>query len=270
MIKAYVINMDRNPERLRSMKDQFDRLGIPFERFPALDARQISDEQFYEFVSRRPMKNSGDSLSGGGREWSKPKMGCFLSHNRLWLTASKSTERFTAIFEDDLHVSSSLKHLLQSDTWIPRDCGWVRLEPSYNRIKMASRVWTTIAGRRLFRVIPSGYEHGWPLCTGGYIISRDTARQLLETPESFHTFTDVFVFNKLESPVAENIQVGQLDPAPCIQDKFLHRERRNIVFESEIDVAPISRQYSPLGTLGKKLRTMRLIVCGHRRVAYAS
>jgi glycosyl transferase, family 25 len=269
MLKTYIINMDRNTERLETMKNQFERLGIPFERFPAVDGRKISEQAFKEFTSTRPMEGTGDSYVPGGRQWTPGKMGCFSSHYGLWSIAARSQDRYTAIFEDDLHVSDSLKVFLQDDAWIPADCGLVRLEPSYNRIKLVSHPWTTIEGRKLFRVIPSSYEHAWPVCLGGYIISREVARLLVETPQRYHTNADVFVFNALESRVARHIVAGQLDPAPCIQDKFFHKDKENIVHKSEIEISKAPPpEFSLVNRLGKKLHSLRLVLLGYRRVTF--
>lgn len=34
MLKVYMVNMDRNPERLAFMRSNFEKLGVPFERLP--------------------------------------------------------------------------------------------------------------------------------------------------------------------------------------------------------------------------------------------
>jgi GR25 family glycosyltransferase involved in LPS biosynthesis len=53
-VKSYVINLDRNPERLQAFTARFDALGIPFERFPGVDGKTMPEEDFARFVSSRP------------------------------------------------------------------------------------------------------------------------------------------------------------------------------------------------------------------------
>ena len=41
-MKVYVINLDKNVERMLSMKAQLDRFGLVYERFPAIYGKQLS------------------------------------------------------------------------------------------------------------------------------------------------------------------------------------------------------------------------------------
>jgi glycosyl transferase, family 25 len=141
MLKVYILNMDRNPERMAFMRSNFDSLGISFERFPAIDGRKLGDAAFEHFKSTRPLKNSGDSFAPHGRKWTPSKMGCFLSHYSLWQIAARSQDRFTAIFEDDVHIAPVIKEFLANDQWIPEGCELVRFEASYNRIKLLIPLW---------------------------------------------------------------------------------------------------------------------------------
>ena len=269
MFKVYMINMDRNPERLAFMRSNFDRLGISFERFPAVDGRKLGDAAFERFKSTRPLRNSGDSYAPRGRQWTPSKMGCFLSHHSLWTIAANSPDRFTAIFEDDVHVAPALKHFLANDHWIPEGCDIIRFEASYNRIRLAHRPLAQMAGRTLYRVVTSQFEHCWPIGNGGYIISREGARKLIDVPEHLHCASDIFVFNKHESPVAATIAACQLAPALCIQDKFLHRSQGAIVYKSEIDLTPPPElKESQVKSIQRKMRTAGLIILGYRRVNF--
>ena len=209
MLKVYLINMDRNPERLAFMRSNFENLGIPFERFPAVDGRKLGDAAFERFKSIRPLKNSGDLYAPQGRQWTPSKMGCFLSHHSLWTIAASSPDRFTAIFEDDVHISPALRQFLANDQWIPEDCDVIRFEASYNRIRLSPPL-ARMAGRTLYRVITSDFQHCWPIGNGAYIISRKGAQKLIDAPEHLHTCgSDIFIFNKRESPVAATIAACQ-------------------------------------------------------------
>ena len=41
MLPVFVINLDRRPDRWKAMSAQLDRLGIPAERIPAVDAEEL-------------------------------------------------------------------------------------------------------------------------------------------------------------------------------------------------------------------------------------
>lgn len=191
MIKSYLINMQRSGDRLQAMSARLDALGLPFERIAAVDGATLTDEQIADFVRERPLEGSGDAFSTGPRKWTASNIGCFLSHQAAWRIAADSDDAYTAIFEDDMHLSDALPALLRSTDWLPGGNSIVRLEPSYNRIKLDAKV-ADVAGRHLRLVRPSRYQHCWPVCAGALIISRDAARLLLAAKARWHTMADIF------------------------------------------------------------------------------
>lgn len=88
-MRSYVINLDRNPQRMALISRRFKELGILFERFPAVDGRQISDTDLKSFADCRPAINRISV-------WSKGSMGCFLSHYKIWQIAAISSDPYTA------------------------------------------------------------------------------------------------------------------------------------------------------------------------------
>nr|WP_228739120.1 glycosyltransferase family 25 protein [Xanthomonas euvesicatoria] len=268
VIKSYLINMQRSGDRLQAMSARFDALGLPFERIAAIDGATLTDEQIADFVRERPLEGSGDAFSTGPRKWTASNIGCFLSHQAAWRIAADSDDAYTAIFEDDMHLSDALPALLGSTDWLPGGRSIVRLEPSYNRIKLDAKV-ADVAGRQLRLVRPSTYQHCWPVCAGALIISRDAARLLLAAKARWHTMADIFLFGWNESPVAHQLSTYQLSPAACIQDKFFHAAAENIVFTSTID-APLTRAQKQRSTHWKAKATALLRVAqGYRKVVFA-
>lgn len=128
MIKSYLINMQRSSDRLQAMSARFDALGLPFERIAAVDGATLTDEQIADFVRERPLEGSGDAFSTGPRKWTASNIGCFLSHQAAWRIATDSADAYTAIFEDDMHLSDTLPALLASTDWLPGGNSIVRLE----------------------------------------------------------------------------------------------------------------------------------------------
>ncbi|MCS3809869.1 glycosyltransferase family 25 protein [Xanthomonas sp. 4461] len=268
MIKSYLINMQRSGDRLQAMSARFQALGIAFERLPAVDGATLTPEQIAAFVRERPLENSGDAFSTGPRKWTASNIGCFLSHQAAWRIAAESDDAYTAIFEDDMHLSDALPALLRSTDWLPPGSSVVRLEPSYNRIKLDAKV-ADIAGRQLRLVRPSTYQHCWPVCAGALIISREAARLLLAADARWHTMADIFLFGWNESPVAQQLSTYQLAPAACIQDKFFHAAPEQIVFTSTIDV-PLTRAQKQRSAHWKaKATTLLRVAQGYRKVVFA-
>ena len=52
ILKAYLINLDRSPERLAFMDEQLKRLGVDYKRVPAVDGRALSPEERARGFSR--------------------------------------------------------------------------------------------------------------------------------------------------------------------------------------------------------------------------
>jgi GR25 family glycosyltransferase involved in LPS biosynthesis len=40
--KIYCINLDRSPDRWRFMREQFEQLGLDYERVPAIDGKVVA------------------------------------------------------------------------------------------------------------------------------------------------------------------------------------------------------------------------------------
>ena len=51
-MKAFVINLDKNPERLEFMRAQFARLGLQVERFRAYYGKAFTREELRRYHSR--------------------------------------------------------------------------------------------------------------------------------------------------------------------------------------------------------------------------
>lgn len=268
MIKSYLINMQRSADRLQAMSARFHALGMSFERIAAVDGATLTAEQIADFVRERPLEASGDVFSTGPRKWTASNIGCFLSHQAAWRIAADSADAYTAIFEDDMHLSDTLPALLSSTDWLPGGNSIVRLEPSYNRVKLDAKV-ADIAGRQLRLVRPSTYQHCWPVCAGALIISRDAARLLLAAQARWHTMADIFLFGWNESPVAHQLSTYQLSPAACIQDKFFHTKAENIVFTSTIDVPLTQAQKQRSTHLQAKATALLRLAQGYRKVVFA-
>lgn len=258
MIKALLLNLDRSPDRLEAIAAQFKTIGVHFERMSAVDGKVATEEEFQKFVSLRQRD---------GNLWNRGRMGCFLSHYNAWIAAANSADPYTAVFEDDMHLSPGLKEFLATDAWIPRECEIVRLEPSTNRVWLDPEILAAREGRRLRKVKSTTW------CAGGYIISRDAARKLVALPESVHGSVDSFLFCFEESAIARSLHLSQIVPALCIQDKFHHADIKDIRFFSGIDDIDDEitwrRRVKGL-TLKSPLTYLVKTIRGYERIPYAA
>lgn len=255
MIHSYLINLDQDVERLAFIASTFRRLGIEFERTPAVDGRLFCEADYRQFMATRPRH---------GKPWARGQMGCFLSHYAVWEQIARSRERFHAVFEDDIHASDDLKEILSDDRWIPDDVDIIRLEPSTNRVLLTARPLLTHARRPIFGVRSTTW------CTGAYLINRRTAQQLVELPALHHETADVMLYSFEDSIIARTLNILQMNPAPCTQDKHLAAGNINFSSNTEAPLSPAerlrsgARRVSPVTIIRALYRSLR----GYKRIGF--
>jgi glycosyl transferase, family 25 len=206
-MKSYLINLNKDHERLIFFSANCKRLGIEFERIAAVDGSTFSELDFLAFSKDRPRTNH--------QTWRRGQMGCFLSHYLAWTKIAHSSEGFAAVFEDDVHISDDLKLILADDNWIPNEIDIIRMETSTNRVRLTLLPILIQAKRKIYGVKSTTW------CTGGYIISRRAAQQLIDLPPRQHQPSDVILFNFEDSIIAKKLNILQCYPALCTQDKHL-------------------------------------------------
>ena len=222
-MKSFIINLDRNPERLAVIGSRFAALGMGFDRIRAVDARALSSDEIDAFRRRCPTM---PWVHAG-------QIGCFLSHLAAWRSIAAGAAPYAAVFEDDVHVSDDLALFLDDDA-PPVAADILRLETSTNRVRLAGVSGRTDRdaawhGRAIRRVMSTTW------CTGGYVLSREAALRLVALPEAAHQPVDWMLFCFERSPVARSLAIAQLVPAVCVQDRFLHADPRRVTFASEIE-----------------------------------
>lgn len=102
---AYLINLDRSPERLTAMARRLDDLGIPWQRVRAVDGETFGpppwpgyDERSYRrFVGKFPHAN---------------ELGCYLSHLAALQKFLADGQAFGLILEDDAEFADDLATVL--------------------------------------------------------------------------------------------------------------------------------------------------------------
>jgi glycosyl transferase family 25 len=259
-MKSYLINLDKDTERLSFFKSNFDRLGISFERISGVDGRTFSEAEYQKFMQSRPRAYN----RAQPKKWLRGQMGCFLSHFTAWKKVAEGNEQFCAVFEDDIHVSDDLKQILQQDNWIPKNTDVIRLETSTNRVRLTSQPLMTYKKRNLFGVKSTSW------CAGAYIISRTTAQKLITVSEKYHEPADIFLYNFNESVIAKELHILQFNPALCTQDKHLANGKvkfsSNIEFDNgtQPSLTAKLRKFSP----GVVLTGIYRSLCGYRRISF--
>lgn len=105
-LETWVINLDRAPERLARIAAQLDRLGLPWTRLPAVDARALTPAQRAELDDAAYRRKHGKAPVPG-------ELGCYLSHVEVMRRFVAGTAEFALVLEDDVLLRDSLPAVLR-------------------------------------------------------------------------------------------------------------------------------------------------------------
>lgn len=207
MLPVFVINLDRRPDRMRSITANLDRLGLKAHRIPAVDARTVTDEELNERVSLDGFFRAIEFDRGAGA--------CVLSHLRALDTFQSSSDAPAAlILEDDAELAADLPMFIESTEWWPTDAKLVKVETWGKKGRLLSRACAEpYRGRELRRI--AVFVAG--AC--GYIISRDSAGYLLNRCRNVAFPMDHVLFDVRNSRIARDLRPIQVLPGLVCQPK---------------------------------------------------
>lgn len=234
------------------MTKKFDDLGLCFERIDATDGRVLSEEQRAQFAQQRPRANG----------WLPGAIGCFTSHYQAWKNIAEGTEDFGVVFEDDLHIATTLPALLRSIGPHLDAIDVVHLEATKHRVLLDQSDAVDLATLRLVRV----KSEIWG--AGAYILSKRVAAMLLAEPVKHHSPTDFFLFDRGTSVMARKLRVFQTIPALCVQSKFDPEQLKpDAVYASNIEHNSEDNKIRHwCRVIGWRIRGFRNLLLGYRRI----
>lgn len=189
-MKCMVINLDRSPDRLAHVTAEFAKIGVSFERIPAVDALHRP-----EFTATSPNLTPTETA-------------CLMSHKVCWKIIADGDDAFGAIFEDDILLSEVAGPILSDDGWVPADADIVKLETYLKKTVIAMKR-TSVGGP--FSV---ARLYGFHIGSAGYILSKRAARDLIT--RSLDAPADHFIFDP-SLPTSSSKAIYQLLPALCVQ-----------------------------------------------------
>jgi glycosyl transferase family 25 len=110
----YVINLDRDTERMASTHDNLTRLGLGYKRLPAVMGKDVSDWENLIDMPAYVWRNRLDVPRAG-------EVGCYLSHLKAMKTFLQTNAPWCVILEDDVEVlpacAEVLRSLAEKDDW---------------------------------------------------------------------------------------------------------------------------------------------------------
>lgn len=186
MLPAYVINLDRRPDRWATISEQCSHLGIQVTRISAVDAEGII---------------TAGHISAG-------EEACLQSHCAALQEFLKTGAPAALILEDDAELSSALPKVLRSTSWWPDDARLIKLDVVKEKHRLLGRIeGTNPAGNELRRI---AMAHAG---AAGYLIDRAAAEFVLSAWQDMLMPIDLLLFHLVKSPYARFLKPLQAVPA---------------------------------------------------------
>lgn len=105
MFETFLINLDKDQERLDFMSNQLFNSGIFFGRISAIYGKEYKGEEYDEKLA---IKLNGFPLM-------KSEVGCALSHKRCYEKFLESDLKYCLILEDDVLLGNNFKDLIEKE-----------------------------------------------------------------------------------------------------------------------------------------------------------
>lgn len=196
-MQVYIINLAQSTDRLAQQAKQFARLGLTFERLPAVTVDDIS-QAFYL-----------DNVKHGQRLIKQTEMACFLSHKKAWELVVHHDEP-CVILEDDALLTHDFAELLQDIERqnLNETVDFINLEVQ-PRKKIVSKAPIVTFMDQEYRLYQLFLEKNG---TGGYIIYPSGAKKLLNKAKTTLALADAFIYS------CPDLKTAQIEPAALLQD----------------------------------------------------
>ena len=198
-MRIYVINLDRQPQRLRRMTEILD--GLSFERVEAVDGRKLDGLDAHDCLAPRSCENI-----------SRFERANVLSHRLAWTRFLDSDASHACVLDDDVFLSPDFPQFVNDASWIPAGGQLVKIETNKQRVFLSHQ--TSSCLNRSAAVLLSTH-----LGAAGYVVNRPGAETLLAATTRPDRPLDYLMFDhdaiRLRSPIY------QIEPALCIQAKNL-------------------------------------------------
>jgi GR25 family glycosyltransferase involved in LPS biosynthesis len=207
-MQAYVINLDRDTERMAKMRTALSRYPfISASRIGGVRGSDLPDIASEILTTKAAMKDH------------KGTLGCSLSHVAAWEAVVRSDAQCSLILEDDGELLDGIESL--------RDFS---LEPNVDLVYCNGRMVYQDAGTKLLSIVPA-FEfmarNGTAVGSDAYLLSREGAAKLLAffARDGFYSHVDLRV-------AAYSLTLEEMETLP---------QRRYVVR----DICTLRRIYDP-------------------------
>ena len=176
--KIFVINLDRSVSRWGGMRAQLEKLGLPYERFSAIDGREMSDELLRRHYSAELNRRKYYV------DLSRSEIACYISHLKVCEKILSENLDYAIVLEDDIVLKDTFALVPQALTSVA-SWNYVKLIAPFRGKEVLSGVRVNGTPFELVRwkKPPSG--------TQAYAITKDGAREFLARRSRFFRPIDV-------------------------------------------------------------------------------
>jgi len=192
----YVINLDRDTERLASIRANLGALGLGFERLPAVMGKDVPDWEKLVDLAAYAWRNRMDTPRAG-------EVGCTLSHLKAMETFLRTEAPWCVILEDDVEVlpacADVLRSLSEKDDW-----DLVKLFNFHSGMPVKKR--ELAGGHRLVAHLTRTTS------SAAYVVNRRAAETLLKSMRPITEQVD----HALDRPWETGLRTRGIRPMPVI------------------------------------------------------
>ena len=183
--KVYVINMDKDKERLKDFDSYMVSNNIKYERFPAVVGGKVkNDERLSDYCN---------SFCSDGAK------GCALSHRTIWDIMIENNYKNILIFEDDAVVDEKFDSTFQNIwTHLPKDYDVVYFGSLFGGTdnSIINGVYKKIIGGPTEELNEFVYSTKGTIGTHCYMISLEGAKKFTNKKINFHIDTQMMLWIK--------------------------------------------------------------------------
>ena len=205
-MKAFVINMDKDTERLNKITNRCKEINIEFERFKGIDSNDFVI--YNEYISEFAKKYCSDSI-----------IGCGLSHILLWKKIVDENIDQSLILEDDAIFKENFNDNLKKGLDDLNNTDWNILYLTETYIHNKNLYKEKLEDKLVYKSL-------FINTTSGYIITNKGAKELLKHIKKIYYHID---FTLLLYNLFNDLKIYSLK-TPIIYQTFTSDNSNNIIY----------------------------------------
>lgn len=171
-MQIYIINLERAPDRLKSITEEFSKYGLSFERIDAYDGKKHPSAETQSF--RQKVEDRHYWLM----EMTDGEVACYLSHQRAWKALLDSGDEWAFIAEDDIRFEDDPGKFLKDLSWIPANTDLVQLAYEFSDRSVKYVGEPVQVDEKYALAALMDFRHSGGGCQG-YLIRRNLVARLL-------------------------------------------------------------------------------------------